>query len=332
MNAPPPDSFKRVKEFSRPQATFAVARDPASSRVYFGGADFGVYEADLAADKPDPKKLYAHTSYVTGVALAGNLLVSGGYDGKLMWWDARKREVLRTVDAHTKWIRRVVATADGTRIASVADDMVAKVWDTTTGKVIHDLKGHKERTPNDFPSMLFAGAFSPDGKHLATGDKTGHVVVWDVESGKQLATLEAPVMYTWDPVQRLHSIGGIRSVAFSPDGKHLAVGGIGKIGNVDHLDGKARVEVFDWAVGKQVAEFPGDKFNGLVEALVWSPSGTWLIGAGGANEGFFTFYDAAAKKVLRQEKLATHVHDVALSPAGDSFVLVGHNQIAKYSA
>jgi WD40 repeat protein len=239
---------------------------------------------------------------------------------------------VRTVDAHVKWIRRVVSTPDGSRVASVADDMVAKVWDATTGKVIRELKGHKERTPNDFPSMLYACAVSPDGTHLATGDKSGHVVVWDVETGKSVQTFEAPVMYTWDPVQRLHSIGGIRSLAFSPDGTLLAVGGIGKIGNIDHLDGKARVEVFDWKAGKQAVEFPGDKFNGLVEALAWAPDGSWLLAAGGANEGFLLFYDVAAKKTLRQEKLTTHVHDVALSPAGDSFVAVGHNKVLAYSA
>src|SRR5438552_257273 len=86
-------------------------------------------------------------------------------------------------------------------------------------------------------SKVYAVAFSADGYRLATGDKVGHVVVWDVESGKQLTTCEAPGMYTWDPVQRLHSIGGIRSLAFSPDGTRLAVGGMGKVGNIDHLEG-----------------------------------------------------------------------------------------------
>jgi WD40 repeat protein len=332
MTVPNPDAFKLVKELSRPSATFAIARAPESSRVYFGGADFAVYEADLGVEKPESKRLYAHESYVTGVAVAGTALISGGYDGKLVWWDTSKQNVVRTVDAHAKWIRKVAATPDGSRIASVADDMVAKVWDATTGKVVHELKGHKSRTPQDFPSMLYACAFSPDGKLLATGDKVGHVVVWDVETGKSLATLDAPTMYTWDPVQRLHSIGGVRSVAFSPDGKLLAVGGMGKVGNIDHLEGKTRVEVFDWKVGKQAAEFPGDKFNGLVESLAWAPDGAWLLAAGGANEGFLLFFDVASKKTLRQEKLNTHVHDAALFPSGDSFVISGHNKVALYAA
>src|SRR5206468_112674 len=104
----------------------------------------------------------------------------------------------RTVDAHVKWIRKVVASPDGSRVASVADDMVAKVWDAGAGKLIHELKGHKPQTPNDFPSMLYACSFSADGKRLATGDKVGHAIVWDVESGKQIAAVDAPVMYTWD--------------------------------------------------------------------------------------------------------------------------------------
>ena len=97
---------------------------------------------------------------------------------------------------------------------------------------------------------------------IATGDKVGHIVVWDLESGQKLTALEAPELYTWDPVQRRHSIGGIRSLAFSPDGTRLAVGGSGKISNIDHLDGKARVEVFDWQKGERTHEFASDQVQG----------------------------------------------------------------------
>ena len=327
MNAPNPDTLKSVKDYPRPVVTFAVARADGSDTAYLGCSDFKVYAADFAAAKFEPKELYAHESYVTGVALAGDTLVSGSYDGKLTWFDTEDEEKIRTHDAHAKWIRKVIASPDGTLVASIADDMACKLWDAKTGKVVHELRGHKEKTPNDFNSMLYAVAFSADGKLLATGDKVGHVVVWDAHSGKEVGTCEAPVMYTWDKAQRLHSIGGIRSVAFSPDGKSLAVGGMGKVGNIDHLEGKARVEVFDWKAGKQTAEFPGDKFSGLVNRLAWAPDGSWLVGAGGAGEGFLCFFDAANKKTLRQEKLTMHVHDFAMTAAADQITCVGHNRI-----
>ena len=134
-------------------------------------------------------------------------------------------------------------------------------------------------------------------------------------------------MYTWDPVQRRHSIGGLRSLAFSPDGRLLAAGGIGKIGNIDHLDGKARVEVFDWAAGRRTHEFPGDKFNGLINCLRFHPDGAWLLGGGGANDGFLMFFNLDAKKAIRQEKVAMHVHDLVLGDGGETVYAAGHGKI-----
>lgn len=328
MKAPSPDTLKSVKDHSRQVITLAIARVDGTDVAYLGGSDFKVYSADLNAAKFEPKELYGHESYVTGVALAGKTLVSGGYDGKLTWFDTDAGKILRSHDAHTKWIRKVIASPDGKLVASVGDDMVCRVWDAKAEfKLVHELRGHKEKTPHDFGSMLYAVAFSADSKLLATGDKVGHVVVWDTKTGKELGTCEAPVMYTWDKTQRLHSIGGIRSLAFSPDGKSLAVGGMGKVNNIDHLEGKARVEVFDWKTAKQTAEFPGDKFSGLVNRLAWAPDASWLVGAGGAGEGFLCFFDVTAKKTLRQEKLAMHVHDFAITTAGDQITCVGHNRI-----
>ena len=327
MPTPNLDTLKQVKDYSRPAAIFAIAPVPKSEKAYLASQDFKVYEADFAAAKFEPKELYSHQSYVTGVTLAGKFLVSGGYDGKLIWWDTEAGKIVRTVDAHAKWIRKVIASPDGKIVASIADDMVCKLWDATSDKMIRELKGHQEKTPQGFGSMLYAVAFSNDGKLLATGDKVGHVVIWDVESGKQVGACEAPIMYTWDQVQRLHSIGGVRSLAFSPDGKQLAVGGTGKIGNIDHLEAKARIEVFDWKASKQIAEFPGDKHQGIVNRLAWSPDGSWILGAGGAGEGFLVFLDGTTKKPLKQEKVPMHVHDFALSPDGTTITSVGHNRI-----
>ena len=329
MRASRPETIKVVKESSRRDIVFALARKPGTSRVFCGGSDFTVYEIELDQTKPEAVELGRHNSYVTGVALAGTTLISGGYDGRLIWWNIESRSKIREVDAHRKWIRGVVATPDGQFVASVADDMVCRLWDVASGRMIHALEGHAELTPTHFPSMLFACAISPDSRYIATGDKVGHITVWDLESGQSLTTIEAPGMYTWDAVQRHHSIGGIRSLAFSLDGTRLAVGGSGKISNIDHLDGQARVEVFDWKKGERTHEFVSDKFKGMVEFLGFHPHGDWLLAAGGGDkDGFYTFFDLSAKKVLAQEKAPMYIHGLALNEKGDTIFAVGHKKIA----
>jgi WD40 repeat protein len=324
-----PEKLKLVKDHPFKAICFSAARVADSMRLFVGTSDFKVYDVDLAAEKVEPKELYAHGSYVTGVALVGQTLVSGSYDGKLTWYDTDAKKVVKTHDAHSRFIRGVFASRDGKLVASVADDMVCRLWDAS-GKQVHELRGHTEKTPTGFGSMLYAAAFSADSKYLATGDKVGKVKVWEVASGKPVAEVDAPIMYTWDQVQRLHSIGGIRSLAFSPDGKTLAVGGTGKIGNIDHLEAKARIELFDWAAQKRLVEYVSDKHQGLANHLEYAPDGSWLMAAGGANEGFMLFLDPTGKKTLRADKVPMHVHDVATSPNAESVIAVGHNKIAVY--
>jgi hypothetical protein len=79
MKAPNPDTLKSVKSIGTQSIAFAVAQPPAPERrfyqppaapVFFGDSAFKVYAADLLAAKFEPKELYAHESYVTGLALA----------------------------------------------------------------------------------------------------------------------------------------------------------------------------------------------------------------------------------------------------------------------
>lgn len=324
-----PDGVKVRRTFPLPGIGLCLASQPDKSLIYSGLSDFSIVRVDVAAEKMEPAVIGSngHSSYVMGLVRCGDALVSGGYDCSLIWWNAETGETIRRIgDAHSRWIRMLAANPDQNRIASVGDDMKTRLWDAKTGECLATWGDYELKTPHGFPSMLYAATFSPDGKWLATGDRTGRVLVRDVSNGQIAATLETPVMYTWDPTARRHSIGGIRSLAFSADSTQLAVGGMGKVGNIDHLEGVARIEVFNWQTKERRLEIEDNKHKGLVEALQFGPGDTWLASAGGDNSGFVSVWNMADGKVLAQDRAPMHVHDFELAADGRSIIAVGHQQ------
>jgi WD40 repeat protein len=313
-----------VREINRPDILFAVARVPNSERLIVASSVGKVFEISAAAGGPNPQELAEHGRYVTSVRIAGGQAVSGAYDGRLIWWNLAERRQIRAVEAHSRWIRNIAVSPDGTKLASVADDMVCRIWNAADGTMLHELRGHAERTPQHFTSMLYGCIFSADGQRLATGDRVGHVVIWDVANGRELAAVEAPTLYTWDGTQRIRSIGGVRGLAFSPDGTHLAVGGVGQIGNVDALQGPSRVEIFEWERRQRVGEFTGAQ--GIVNRLVYHPQSQWLCAIGGGGNGLVMFYDPARRTMIHQGNIPMHVHDVTFNEDFTTMYAVGHNK------
>ena len=325
--------LNKVKNLSSNDIVFAVSRATQKSELFLGSSDAKLYSVNLDSEKPErvPFDESKHTSYITSLISTQSALISCSYDRQLCWWDPEKKASIRTVKAHDKWIRRIEVSPDQKFIASVADDMQCKIWNAESGDLIKTLSGHKKMTPNHYPSMLYCVAWSSDGKRLATADKTGIINIWDVASGAITQTLEAPVMYTWDPRARRHSIGGIRSVAFSPDGKTIAVGGIGKIGNIDHLGGKARLEIFDIESGDRLHEIESNDVKGLVERIQYSKDGSRMFSFGGDHKGFIFVHDAQTGEPLLEEKCDTHIHDFVIDDTEETLVTVGHNRVTSWS-
>jgi RNA polymerase sigma factor (sigma-70 family) len=116
---------------------------------------------------------------------------------------------------------------DGKFIASAAAEAGVWLWDTATGKQLHQFVSERE---------VLQVAFSPDGKILAGGDNPIHI--WEVATGKEIRRLEPE---TKPPVP-----SSVR-VIFSPDGAMLASAGPGRC-----------IRLWEVATGRQIRRLEGD--------------------------------------------------------------------------
>jgi WD40 repeat protein len=326
-------------------------------RLFAGGSDYSVYAFNPVAEKLEPAAQWTkHDNYVSCLvalpASAGNLIVSGSYDRQLIWWNTSSGEPVRTVAAHDGWVRDLAVLADGSRLVSVGDDMLVKVWDANSGELVRTMDGHARRTPQGHVTSLYVVAVSPDGKHIASGDRVGDVRVWETETGTLAQRFDVPLLYTYDPRQRKRSIGGVRSLAFSPDGKFLAVGGIGQIENVDGLGGPAHLEIWDWQKPQRMHTAGADGFKAIIHHLQFAPGATWLIGAGGGEDGLVAFWKidvptstassgvgaepdktTEAKPLALAHRIKTdlHIHRFALNHAATELYAAGHGRLDVWS-
>jgi WD40 repeat protein len=99
--------------------------------------------------------------------------------------------------------------------------------------------------------------FSPDASLLATAGKLypGPVHIWDVATGKETARLTGVK-------------GTCTALAFSPDGKTLAVG-----------DRYGTIRTWDIETQKKTAQWTEETKNEAIESLAFSADGRWLAWA-----------------------------------------------------
>ena len=223
------------------------------------------------------------------------LACTGGIDIRLQ--DAHTGEEKMRLTGHTLGMHSMALSPDGDILASGSEDMTIRLWDMHTGEHKKTLNGHTHR--------VYSVAFSPDGKTLASGSEDNTVRLWDVDTGETERILTGHAG-EFDVNNGHSSVEGVKSVAFSPDGKTLASGGGD---NVIHL--------WDVETGNRKMTLVGHTH--WVFSLAFSPDGKTL--ASGSVDSDIRLWDPDTgqhKKTLTDH--SAWVRSIAFSSDGKTLV------------
>ena len=310
-------TFKHTRPFQ------SCRIDPTGDFVFGGSHDSTIQRWDLVLGTQIP--MTGHKSWIADFDFqpGSNLLISAAYEGKMQWWNEplAAPSSLRTVAGHKGQIRSIAFSRDGQLLATAGNDKLVRIWRATDGALLKELEGHG--------SHVYNLAFHPDGRHLVSGELKGILKQWEIATWQLVRDYDASVLHKYDPTFKA-DCGGIRGLAFSPDGRYLAAGGIGEVSNAFAGVGRPTVLVFDWVTGQRIHMLlPKGAFQGTVWALEFQPTGAFLVAAGGGGGGGMWFWDVETGAALIDVALPSVAYDLSFHPDGLRMALACYDNTIK---
>jgi len=205
-----------------------------------------------------------HAKDVNSVAFSADnrQIVSGSRDKTIKLWNTLAEcKYTITEDMHTDWVSKVAfsPSAKTPLIVSAGWDKLVKVWNLNDCKLRTNLAGHT--------GVVYTVAISPDGSLCASGGKDGTTMLWDVNDGKHLYSLDAG--------------GTINALCFSPKNYWLVAATDTSI-KVWDLENKNVLE-------ELLSQAPPKSLIPWCVSLCWSADGNTLFA--GSTDGNIYVYE-----------------------------------------
>ena len=206
----------------------------------------------------------AHRDLVYAVRWSpdGRTLATGGYDAKIILWDAASGKPVRSLAGHNGAIFSLAFSPDGTLLASASADQTLKVWRVRDGERLDTLKEPQ--------GEQFTVSFTPDGKHLVAAGADRRIRIWTLKSREK--TELNPLLES-----RYAHEAAIISISVLPSGDRVLSAALDRSLKLWSLPGLDLLEVLppqpDTVTSLQ--QLPGD---GVLLARMDGSTGTLILG------------------------------------------------------
>lgn len=212
-------------------------------------------------------------------------------------WDAINGREVRKLHGHNTEVLALRFIGDGSQLASMAFDGTLKLWETDTGRELKSMQLERvagamfsqdarllvTKTPGEFTTKLWMVSNGRLLRVLSASTNMDHVMALSADgtlladagdryesSGRSSGLVETNAIRIYDVStgEERHRIPltskdyMLESLAFSPDGRWLAMAGYSDI------------RLWEVDTGRQGFEFA---FGSLQKALTFSPDGQWLV-------------------------------------------------------